>query len=432
VDDGPHDASVSDWLLSLWITLIGADRIDLLGGRGAFVLTPYLALTPIVVVSELISRHRRGRALTVPRSGLVYALVTAALVTVVLFSVMDALDVEISSSRALLLIAEIGGTLTVVLLSSGRPHLARVLARGAAASLILFALFDVAETVWWIGRGPETLRVGTILVHFGGLQNAGPVPRLGGPVSDANRGGFVLLFYGLLIGEGERRPALRRFALGLVALFLIFTISRSAWLGAVAMMVTIMPRRQRVPRVPIVAGLLAVAAVVVLFLAKPVAVKRAVSVVTSPVTQRLSTNEGSAQSHLALIERGLGEATESLPNALVGLGYGNSHLVLQDVFPGNKYGNFHSMYVSMFAESGVAALLLTLVLLLSPLVAGGPWRPLIAGAVVFNVFYQTPTEPAFWFALAAAWMTMPSRAQRTAAPLVARGGRAPGYGVLVR
>src|SRR5215471_15751570 len=104
VDDGPHDASVSDWLVSLWIMLIGADRIDLLGGRGAFVLTPYLALTPIVVVSELISRHRRGRALTVPRGGLVYALVTAALVTVVLFSVMDALDVEISSSRALLLI----------------------------------------------------------------------------------------------------------------------------------------------------------------------------------------------------------------------------------------------------------------------------------------------------------------------------------------
>jgi hypothetical protein len=413
--------------------LIGADRIDLLGGRGAFVLTPFLALTPIVVVSELISRHRRGRALTVPRSGLVYALVTAALVTVVLFSVMDALDVEISSSRALLLIAEIGGTLTVVLLSSGRPHLARVLARGAAASLILFALFDVAETVWWIGRGPETLRFGTILVHFGGLQNAGPVPRLGGPVSDANRGGFVLLFYGFLFGEGERRPVLRRLALGFVALFLILTISRSAWLGAVAMMVMMMARhRERVPRVPIVAGLLAVAAVVVLLLAKPVAVKRAVSFVTSPVTQRLSTNEGSAQSHLALIERGVGEATASLPNALVGLGYGNSHLVLQDVFPGNKYGNFHSMYVSMFAESGVVALLLTLVLLLSPLVAGGPWRPLIAGAAVFNVFYQTPTEPAFWFALAAAWMTMPSRTQRTAAPLAARGGRAPGYGVFVR
>jgi hypothetical protein len=409
---------VSDWLLGLWIMLIGADRIDLLGGRGAFVLTPYLALTPIVVVSELIRHHRTGRALTLPRAGLVYVLLAAALVTVVLFSVIGALDVQISAARAFLLVAEIGGTLAVVLLSSSRPNVAGVLARGVVASLILFAIFDVAQTVWWIGRGPETMRFGTILVHFGALQNAGPVPRLAGPVSDANRGGFVLLFFGMLVGEGERRPVLRRLALGLIALFLILTISRSAWLGAVAMMLMMMARqRERVPHGPILAGLLVVVAGVVLFLAKPKVVERAVSVVRSPITQRLSTNEGSAQSHLALIERGVGEATESLPNALVGLGYGNSHLVLQDVFPGNKYGNFHSMYVSMFAESGVMALLLTLILLLTPLLGGGPWRPLIAGAVVFNVFYQTPTEPAFWFALAAAWMTMPSRAQRRPAGL---------------
>src|SRR5262245_28849376 len=123
--------------------LIAADRIDLLGGRGAFVLTPYLALTPIVVVSELIRRHRSGRALTLPPAGLVYSLLAAALVTVVLFSVIGALDVEISSARALLLVAEIGGTLAVVVLSSGRPSVARVLARGAIASLILFAVFDV-------------------------------------------------------------------------------------------------------------------------------------------------------------------------------------------------------------------------------------------------------------------------------------------------
>lgn len=96
---------------------------------------------------------------------------------------------------------------------------------------------------------------------------------------------------------------------------------------------------------------------------------------------------------------------------MIGLGYGNSHLVLQDVFPGNKYGNFHSLYVSMFAEAGVGALVLVLVLLLTPLLVGGPWRSLIAGAVMFNIFYQTPAEPAFWFALASAWLTMPAFAR---------------------
>src|SRR5262249_38321501 len=157
-----------------------------------------------------------------------------------------------------------------------------------------------------------------------------------------------------------------------------------------------------------------------LFLSYPDATLRATSTLTSPVTQRLSSSEGSAQSHVALLERGVADATESVPNALVGLGYGNSHLVLQDVFPGNKYGNFHSLYVSMFAESGVAALILIVILIFGPLVAGGPWRPLIAGAALFNVFYQTPTEPAFWFALAAAWSSMPARLVRRADAEVGR------------
>jgi hypothetical protein len=249
-----------------------------------------------------------------------------------------------------------------------------------------------------------------MLVHFGGLQNVGPVPRLGGPVSDANRGGFVLLVFGLLIAYGEPRQTLRRFSLTLVALFLLLTISRSAWLGAIVMGAALVVRqRGRVPLGPVLVALALATASFGAFLTNPSLALRAASVVTLPLTSRLAAGEGSAQGHLALIERGVADATESVPNALIGLGYGNAHLVLQDVFPGNKYGNFHSLYVSMLAESGVAALMLTLALLLTPLIAGGPWRPLIAGAIVFNVFYQTPTEPAFWFALAMAWLTIPAR-----------------------
>jgi hypothetical protein len=408
---------MSDSLFTLWVVLIAADRIDLMGGRGAFVLTPFLALTPIVVISELFRRRRSARAISLPRPGLVYAMLIAALVAVVVASSVGARDVQISAARTLLLIAEMGGTFAVVVLSADRRDLAARLARGVAISLVLFAIFDATEIVWWIGRGPETMRLGPTLIHFGALQNVGPVPRLGGPVSDANRAGFVLLFAWLVISDGEQRPALRRFLLGFVALFLALTISRSAWLAALAMLVIIsVRRREHSLRGPAIAGLALVVAGIVLYLANPAIVERAASAVASPVAQRLSTSEGSAQGHMALIERGIGEATESVPTALVGLGYGNAHLVLQDVFPGNKYGNFHSMYVSMFAEAGVAALLLTLVLLLAPIAAGGPWRPLIAAAVVFNVFYQTPTEPAFWFALASAWLTMQG-GRRIVAPI---------------
>ena len=403
---------MSGVLIALWVMLIGADRIDLIGGSGSFLLTPYLALTPVVVLSELVRRRLERRPLQVPLRALVYAAIAGALVTVVLTSVVGALDTSTSAARALLLAADVGGTLVILLLCTGRPHLAQTLARGAAACLILFVVFDVAEAFWWIGNAPETLRFGTMVAHFGALQNVGPLPRLAGPVSDANRAGFVLLFYGLLISTGEPRPVVRRIGLMFVGILLLATVSRSAWLGAIAMFVaTALHWKGRVPVTLALASTLVIGAGLALFLARPDVVRRAASAITSPATQRLSTNEGSAQSHLALIERGLTDATESVPNALIGLGYGNSHLVLQDVFPGNKYGNFHSLYVSLFAESGVIALVLVLILMLTPLVAGGPWRPLIAGAVVFNVFYQTPTEPAFWFALAAAWLTIPSRVQ---------------------
>jgi hypothetical protein len=137
----------------------------------------------------------------------------------------------------------------------------------------------------------------------------------------------------------------------------------------------------------------------------------------SPAAARLSVNEGSAQSHVALIERGLDEATASIPRVIFGLGYGTSYLVLQDVFPGNRYGNFHSLYVTMFAEAGIVALLVSLILLVWPIVRGGPWQTILIAAVVFNIFYQTTTEPAFWFVLAAAWIAL---------PLSAAGGAEPG------
>jgi len=159
-------------------------------------------------------------------------------------------------------------------------------------------------------------------------------------------------------------------------------------------------------------------------LTNPRVLDRVASIASSPLGQHLSGGQGSASTHLALLERGFDEATQSIPRAAIGLGYGNSYLVLQDVFPGNRYGNFHSLYITMFAESGVVGILLTLVVLLTPLVLGGPWRPLVAAAVVFNIFYQTTSEPVFWFALALAWMTIPPlRATRALTALHAANGR---------
>ena len=124
-----------------------------------------------------------------------------------------------------------------------------------------------------------------------------------------------------------------------------------------------------------------------------------------PLAERFSPREASLNEHFHLLGRGVEEATRSVSRASIGFGYGNAYLFLEDVFPDTKYGNYHSLYVSMLAEAGVLALLLSLVLLFYPLLLPGPFRALVAGLILFNVFYQATAEPSFWFALAMAWLT---------------------------
>ena len=144
---------MSGVLLSLWIATIAADRIDMLGGHGAFILTPFLALTPIVVAGELMRHQMSGRAVRLSRGAVLYALCCAALITVVVTSVMVADDFATSASRASLLIADVTATFAVALLCADRDDLPRVLARGVLLAFVLFLWFDVDEALWFIGRG---------------------------------------------------------------------------------------------------------------------------------------------------------------------------------------------------------------------------------------------------------------------------------------
>lgn len=405
---------MSNLLLALWIALIGADRIDLAGGHGPFIVTPFLALTPLVIGSELWRRAARRQPLTLSRYALGYAMTAAALVCVALISVFRAREIPVSAARTFLLIADVSGTFIVAVLCADRRDLTRTLARGAIGCLVLYGLFDIAEVLWFVGRAPELIRIGPMTARFDALQNAGPLPRLAGPVADGNRGGFVLLFYIVVIAASELRVWTRRIAVGLGILFLVLTLSRSAGMAAAATLgMAMLARRRSVSPRLLVPGALVIALAATFLLLRPDTLDRVEMVWRSPVARRLSTTEGSAQSHIELIQRGISEAMESLPRTTFGLGYGNSYLVLQDVFPGNRYGNFHSLYVTMFAEAGVFALLLTLVLMGVPLVRGGPWRALIVGSFAFNVFYQTTTEPVFWFLLALAWLTMPAGTRGT-------------------
>lgn len=399
---------MSGALLALWIALIGADRIDLLGGHGPFTLTPFIALTPLVILSELARRGRRRTPVALSRDAIGYAAVGGALLAVIVTSTLLSDEVMVSGARSSLLIYQVTGTFVIALLASDRPDLARVLATGAALALPLFLYSGVMEVLWFLGHGPESVRFASATLTFNDIQTVGIIPRLSGPVGDGNRAGFVLIVYLVMLSRGIRGAAWRWAAVTVALILLITTISRSAALAGVATLaMAIVTRRHRMSARGLAVASLSVLAAVAVLLVFPRTLVPVENLAYSPLASRVSPAEGSAHSHVELLERGAEEGTESVRQSLIGIGYGNAYLVLQDIFPGNKYGNFHSLYATMFAEAGIVALLLVLVLMGVPLVRGGDWRPLVAGAVAFNLFYQSTAEPAFWFVLAMAWLCMP-------------------------
>lgn len=393
-------------LLVLWVATMGADRIDLAGGRTGFAFTPFLALTPLVVLSELVRRHAWRREIRIARPTIAFLTLLLALLAVVLASVFVSLEASTSAARVTLLVIQIFGALGVVLSAADRDDLPALLARGAAYGLLLFFLFDLMEIAAWVGASAtDAVHLGPVDVRLETSAYAGIFPRLCGQVLDPNRAGFLVLFYAYLVVKGERSARWRRALVVLTVALLVLSLSRSAFVAALTASALAALERGELRARPgsWATAALAVAAVCVFLLIAPETTERLLTALV-PFTQRLSTAEGSSQGHMELITRGIAAATESVPRALLGLGYGSSYTILQDIFPGNRYGNFHSLYVSMFAESGVFALVLTLVLLVVPLVRGGPYRALVAGALVFNIFYQATAEPAFWVTLTLAWL----------------------------
>jgi hypothetical protein len=407
---GSERSGAGDALLIWWIALIGADRIDLLGGMAPFHLTPYLVLTPLVLLSELLRRHVAMHPVRMSRQGTAFLTLSFVFLGLVGASVLVSPVLATSASRAALLAVHVMATLAIVIAASDRGDLRHVFERGAVLGLVLFTLFDALQVANLAGLVPDVFRAGPMSIDFVPGTYGKIVPRLGGTVADQNRSGLVLLFYGWFVGY---RPAKGpRIGLLLLAFVLsVLTLSRSAAIaGLAAVLILVLERRVRVsPRVLFVSLLLCASGALVLLVSP--ATRGWVGTALQPFARRLSVDEGSSQEHLTLLIRGIKEATASLPHLALGIGYGSAYRVLDDIFPGNRYGSFHSLYVTIFAECGVFALLCVLVLFVVPLLRGSPYRALVAGAAVFNLFYQAHTEPAFWAILTLAWLSLPARSR---------------------
>jgi len=399
--------TISRVLLLLWVALLAVDRVDFFGGEGAFILTPFLILTPLLLVFEGF-RVLESRAMTqLQRQGEAYLLLLLFFLSIVLISTLLAQDPLISAKRSALLSFLGIGTFAVAVTVSGRKDSRRALVAGAKLGLILALVFSVLEVVTFISTSPEPFRFGFLTIDLWPHTYYGIVPRISGPVMDANRGGLLMVFYLFILLRWDH-PGFRRWGwLTLGSIFILLSLSRSAILTGFITLFLIWSEgwKFRVNRRAVFAVLIGLVVSSGWLMASS-STRSSIVRSLEPLAQRLSPTEASTQEHFVLLGRGLEEGAESVKRATVGMGYGNSYMELQDIFPGNKYGNFHSLYVTMLAESGVFALIFSLILLGYPLGLPGAWRPLIAGFVAFNIFYQTLAEPLFWFALAMAWLTV--------------------------
>ncbi|MEN9790489.1 MAG: hypothetical protein RLZZ63_147 [Gemmatimonadota bacterium] len=393
-----------DLALVLWVALLGADRIDLLGGAGPIVLTPFLLLTPIVVWSEALRRRQLGGGMLPlqPPRGAPFAATMLALLAVAGLSVLASRDISTSVGRLVLLTAISCGTGTVLWSLWDDPQWGDRVARGARWGLVLSASWSLLQVAQFLGWAPAEWGLGSVRVRLDPYTYAGILPRISGLTLDPNRAGLVTLLHWVLVDRA--RPHRSRWGL-LAALLLAGTLSRSALLATAGYLVVRrfgrMSRTGRRHAISLGLSLpVGVAALVLVLAPTP---RERLGRFLAPVAQRLSAAEGSTQTHTALMREGVAEATRDVPRTLMGVGYGTSYLLLRDRFGGDRYGNFHSLYVSIWVESGIVALALLLVLLLRPLLDPVEWRPVLFGAILFNVFYQSLTEPAFWAILILAW-----------------------------
>ena len=399
------------WLLPLWVALLGADRIDLLGGRGPFVLTPFLLLTAPVGAMELAARRARlGEAWRrVPPRALAHGAFLLVLVAVAAASLLGSLDPATTGQRtALLAVQALGASVIIWARHDDRSGHA-ALARGARLGLLLALIADVAQGAAFASWLPTGVMLGEWrLVDLQAFNYAGVVPRLSGLALDPNRAALLTLIHLALLGADAPPRARGWSALG--ALLLGLTLSRSGILAAgVALLVragtapSATAGREPMRGAPRLTLALATGVCVLslALLAAPEARATAADRL-APAAERLSAAEGSARLHGTLIGRGIAEATRDVPRTLLGAGYGTSYLLLRDVF-GTRYGNFHSLYVSTWVEMGIGALLIVLTLLLVPFRWAIRWRPALAALVVFNLFYQAGAEPGLWAMLALAW-----------------------------
>lgn len=395
------------------IGLADADRIDFLGGHGPFILTPFLVLAPLAIAIGLFRSEptKMFRFVVTPPIRRQFPFVAACIVFLLLtlFSIPIGLDPQrgLIAFFDLLLVAGLGYYISLQVLQE--PDQEKLIVRSVIFALLAYVIFVIGECIAWThGVAMTVQRTGPWLESTFATSSMGPwVPTLSGTAYDANRSGFVLTMYLALI---DRFAAKSRYTAALrltIAVLVFLTLSRSGvlcWLAyhlaSGKFWIRLVSRRALIGLVTaIVLGSLVFAK----YQQELTAVAEAWEI-SDAISAKLSMDTGSSgESHVLLIERGLKTWSTSTKTVFTGIGYAAAPKVLADFFADDKRGNFHSLYVTTLAEMGLPAFFALLFLLAFPIFGRRGATRCVVAIVVFNLAYQTETEPMFWLMLALLW-----------------------------
>lgn len=394
-------------LFIAWIASLGADRIDLLGGAGPAMLVPFNALMAVLLAVVWGGHLRARRWPQLPRGAQSFAALLLLLVTLVALSVLRSADFGLSAGRAVLLLASCVGVPLIIWGVAEREDLLTLLGRGACAGLAFSAIMNLGQALNLIGLVPNDVFVGPVLLKFE-VMRYGVFPRFAGAAFDMNRGAMLAVTFGVMVSLARPIVAGRRGWMLLASLMALSSLSRSAALAAIPVLL-LTPQLQtslrtvRSVRVVLGAALVAIALGASLMFNPDL--RAQTSETLAPLASRLDVQEASAGVHAELYARAAEVSTRSYGEALGGIGYGMSFRELADVFGGNRYGNFHSSWLTLWVEVGIFALLVGWALILAPLRGVTAFRGLILGMFVFSIFYNFLGDPALWLCIALAWMT---------------------------
>lgn len=143
--------------------------------------------------------------------------------------------------------------------------------------------------------------------------------------------------------------------------------------------------------------------------------------VSDAISVKMSMSEGSSgESHILLIQRGIETWLTSTKTVVAGIGFAAAPKVLEDFFGNDKRGNFHCLYVTALAEMGFPAFVFLMVLLVYPVIGRKGALSCIVAIMIFNISYQTHTEPVFWLVLSLVWSFERTRRWTLGSPVLAR------------